>query len=156
MKHLFLISFLVFALSLAVSAQETIDLQVNGVGVYTTEATVIKKLGKPLSRKKGDFPCDEGGAIILRYKGLIIRLIEANNEKGFIVGSVSVTSANRSVSSVKIGTGIKDIQTRFGQSEAETEKSGLKKLSYGMTEGFAYFYFRNNKLVKVYWEFNIC
>lgn len=156
MKQLFLIAFIILISSFAASAQETIDLQVNGVGVYAAEATVIKKLGKPLSRKKGDFPCDEGGATILRYKGLTISLIEANDGTGFIVGSINVTSANWSISNVSVGADIKDIQKRFGQSETETEMSGLKKLSYGMAEGFAYFYFRNNKLIKVYWEFNIC
>lgn len=157
MKQLFLISSLVFAFSFTTAAQETIDLQVNGVGVYTPYSTVVQKLGKPLSEKKGgDFPCNEGGALTLRYKGLIVKLIEANDGTGFIVGSISITSAEWSISGVNIGASIKDIQTRFGQSEVETKESGLENLSYGMAEGFADFYFRNNKLVKVYWEFNIC
>jgi len=157
MKHFFSILFVAFALSITASAQETIDLQVNGVGVYTSYSTVVQKLGKPLSEKKGgEFPCGNDETLTLRYKGLIVRLIEANDGTGFIVGSVSITSAKWSISGVNIGASIKDIQTRFGQSEVETKESGLENLSYGMAEGFADFYFRNNKLVKVYWEFNIC
>ncbi len=132
-------------------------MQINGVGVYTPYSTVIQKLGKPLSEKKdGEFPCENGETLTLRYKGLIVRLIEANDGTGFFVGSISVTSAKWSISGVNIGASIKDIQTKFGQSKVETKESGLKNLSYGMAEGFADFYFRNNKLVEVYWEFNIC
>jgi len=156
MKRFLFILIIAFALSLTASAQ-TIDLQVKGVEIATPYSTVIQKLGKPLSKKKGGtFPCDNSDMLTLRYKGLIVRLIEANDGTGFIVGSVSITSAKWSISGVNIGASIKDIQTRFGQSEVETKKSGLENLSYGMAEGFANFYFRNNKLVKVSWEFNIC
>jgi len=156
MKRFLFILIIAFALSLTASAQ-TIDLQVKGVEIATPYSTVIQKLGKPLSEKKGgEFPCDNSDMLTLRYKGLIVRLIEANDGTGFIVGSVSITSAKWSISGVNIGASIKDIQTRFGQSEVETKESGLENLSYGMAEGFANFYFRNNKLVKVSWEFNIC
>lgn len=144
-----------FALSFTSLAQ-TIDLQVSGVGVTTPYSIVLQKLGKPLSKKKGGtFPCGDE-MLTLRYQGLIVKLIEANDGTGFIVGSVDVTSPKWSVSGINVGASIKDVQTKFGQLEEKTKKSGLENLSYGMAEGFANFYFRNNKLVKISWEFNIC
>lgn len=156
MKRFFFILFVAFALPLTASAQ-TIDLQVSGVGVATPYSIVLQKLGKPLSKKKGGtFPCDNGEMLILRYQGLIVKLIEANDGTGFIVGSVDVTSPKWSISGINVGASIKDVQTKFGQLEEKTKKSGSENLSYGMAEGFANFYFRNNKLVKISWEFNIC
>ena len=156
MKRFFFILFVALALPLTASAQ-TIDLQVNGVGVATPYSIVLQKLGKPLSKKKGGtFPCDNGEMLTLRYQGLIVKLIEANDGTGFIVGSVDVTSPKWSISGINVGASTKDVQTKFGQLEEKTKKSGLENLSYGMAEGFANFYFRNNKLVKISWEFNIC
>jgi hypothetical protein len=156
MKQLvFLFLIVLFALPFTTLAQ-TIDLQVNGVGTTAQYSVVLEKLGKPLSKKKGGvFPCDNGEMLTLRYQGLIVRLIEANDGTGFIVGSIDVTSPKWSVSNINVGASMKDVQAKFGQSD-KTKKSGLENLSYGMAEGFANFYFRNNKLVKISWGFNIC
>lgn len=157
MKQLFLISFVIFASFFAVSAQQMIDLQVNGVKIATPYSVVVQKLGKPSSKKKGGtFPCDNNGEMLtLRYQGLVIKLIEANDGTGYFVGAINITSAKWSASGINIGATVKEVRDRFGNSEL-TKKLGLKNLSYGMGEGFADFYFRNGKLVKINWEFNIC
>jgi hypothetical protein len=152
---LFLVLIVFFALPFTTSAQ-TIDLQINGVQIATPYSTVIQKLGKPLSKNKGGtFPCDSGEVLTLRYPGLIIKFIEANDETGFIVGSVDVVSPKWSVSGISVGASIKKVRAKFGFSES-TKEEGFANLSYGMAEGFANFYFRNKKLVKISWEFNVC
>lgn len=157
MKRLLFISFTIVALSLTASAQ-VIDLQVKDVKIGTPYSEVIKKLGKPLlSKKGGSFPCDTDNSMLtLRYPGLIINLIEAGDGTGFIVASMKVTSPKWSVASgINVGASLKDVRATFGDSEIEKE-SGSQYLSYAMAEGFAKFYFRNNKLIKIAWEFNIC
>jgi hypothetical protein len=150
------ILFVFLAVPLAVFA-ETIDLKVKGVGIGTPYSTVVTKLGKPLSSKKGgSFPCDQGKPmLILRYSGLVIKLIEDNNNQYF-VASMEVTSPKWTASGITIGANIREVQKRFGQNNNLSKEKELENLPYFIEDGYARFYFRNKKLVKVAWELNVC
>ena len=154
MKQLFLVLFTVFALSLAVSAQETIEFDVNGVKIETTEAEVIQKLGKPLSRKKGvsNNECRGGSQVILHYPGLVFDL-DIKDKSG--VAATTVTSPKWSFSGIRIGASISEVEKKFGDGKAERKK-GLDYLNYIVGDGFAEFVFQKGNLVKIYWEFNFC
>ena len=151
MKQLFLVLLAVFALSLAASAQENIELDVNGVKIEATEAEVIQKLGKPSSRKKAaGSECHQGSLLILRYSGLIIEL-----ESLGVVAAATVTSPKWSFSGIRIGASISEVQKKFGISESERKK-GLDYLYYTIGDGGAELIFQKGKLVKIHWEFNFC
>jgi len=156
MKQFFSILFVAFALSLTASAQETIDLQVNGVGMHATEATVVQKLGKPSSRKKGGIvPCHDGETLLTwRYPGLALEFSE-NLEGKFTVFTATVTSPKWSVLGINIGASVGDVRRKFGDGKLTKEK-GLNYLSYYITDGYANFVFKKNKLIKIDWEVNMC
>jgi hypothetical protein len=156
MKRFFLILFVAFVLSLPAPAQ-TIDLQVGGVEIGTTYPTVIQKLGKPVSKKKGGIvPCgsNDETLLTLRYRGLALELTEGLSGK-FFVFTAKVTSPKWSVSGIRVGASVEDVKKKFGSGELTKEK-GLEYLSYYITDGYANFVFQNNKLVKVDWELNLC
>ena len=155
MKHFFSILFIAFALSITASAQEIIDLQVNGVGIGATDTEVILKLGKPTSRKKGRMnECVGGEPLTLRYPGLVLELSEDMDDK-FTVLTVTVTSPKWSVSGISIGASVNQVRKKFGDSKLTKEK-GLEYLNYSISDGYANFVFRKKTLVEIYWELNLC
>jgi hypothetical protein len=131
-------------------------LQVNGVGIGATEATVVQKLGKPSSRKKGGIvPCYAGDVLLtLRYPGLVLELSDDLDGK-LTVFTATVTSPKWSVSGIHIGASVEDVRKKFGNGKL-TNEEGLEYLSYYITDGYANFVFRNNKLIEVNWELNLC
>ena len=156
MKRLFLIYFIMLASLLAVSAQQTIDLQINGVGIGATEAAVVQKLGKPSSKKKGGIvPCYNGDTLLtLRYPGLVLELTE-DLSGNFFVFTTTVTSPKWSVSGINIGANVNEVQKKFGNGKIMKEE-GLEYLSYYITDGYANFVFKKKKLIKIDWELNLC
>jgi hypothetical protein len=145
-----------FALPLTALSQP-LDLKIKGVEIGTPYSTVIRKLGKPLSRKESSgFPCDDGPMLTLHYLGLTIKLIEDNNGRNFFVASMEVTSPKWIISETAIGESIKDVQRKFGKNNKMRKEKGLENLPYFIKDGYANFYFRNKKLVKVAWELNAC
>jgi hypothetical protein len=158
MQRLLLVILFIFpALPLSASAQATLDLKVKGVGVGTTYSTVLKKLGKPLLIKKGNnFPCNnEDPMLTLRYSGLVIELIQDNNRRYFVAG-MKVTSPKWVISGITLGANKEKVRKRFGQNIKLDKEKGLEYLSYYVGDGYGFFYFRNNKLIKITWELNIC
>jgi hypothetical protein len=118
---------------------------------------VIRKLGKPLSARKGaGFPCDDGPLLTLRYSGLRIELIEDSGGRDYFVAAMEVNSLKWITSGIAVGASIKNVRKRFGQNNKTGRERGLENLTYYIKDGYANFYFRNNKLVKVNWELNIC
>jgi hypothetical protein len=156
---LFLISFTFFTLYSSVTAQVT-NFKVNGVGIASTYSVVVKKLGKPLSSKKGGIvPCSEGSTLLtLRYKGLEIWLSKDEAEKSFSVFAIWLTSSKWSVSGINIGSTVKSVKTKFGQPYHQT-RDGLLGLHYNNNRGVsgaASFYFRGNRLKKADMYLNYC
>lgn len=146
----------VFALSAAVSAQQTIDLRFNNIEIATTEAKVIQTLGKPSSREKGGVvPCSNNTDffLLLRYSGLVLEL--ENSGGTSVVATATVTSPKWSVSGIRIGESIGEVKKKLKFGGSRREK-GLHYLIYYNGDGSAEFIFQKGKLVKIYWEFNFC
>jgi len=156
-RFLFFVSLVLLTLPAVASAQR-IDLEVKGIDVGASYQTVLRQLGKPLSRKNGGIvPCSDGSILLtLRYQGLKIELYSDDEGKSFYVFTMEVTSPKWSLSGLNIGATLKDVQAKFVQTRKPTKESGLENLSYFITDGYANFWFRNNKLVKVDWELNLC
>jgi hypothetical protein len=153
---LFFVSLVLFTLPTAASAQ-TIVLQVKGVDIGAKYQTVLRQLGKPLSSKKrGTNPCGNT-KLVLRYSGLTITFDDDGSGRNFIVVVIEVTSPKWEVApGISVGASLADVQKKFSQTEAPTKEKGLENLSYFAGDGYANFYFRNKKLVKVAWELNLC
>ena len=158
-QFLFFVVLVFIALSTNVLAGE-IDLRINGVGLDTKEETVLRKLGKPSSSKRGGIvPCSEGSKLLtLRYPGLEIELSRDEDEQNFSVFSMRVSSPKWAVSGINVGANINDVQTKFGQPYHKTTEDKLLGLHFNNKGGVggASFYFRDNKLKEIYWEINFC
>lgn len=85
-------------------------------------------------------------------------LLSDDKGKNFIVVSVEVNSPNWLVSGIKVGADRKSVRIKFGEPLEIKNESGLESWSYvnNGNDGFAGFYFRNNKLVKIIWESALC
>lgn len=147
------------ALPTTTSAGE-IDLRINGVGLGTSHSRVLRQLGKPLHTERGGFnECGNDITITLHYPGLVIELLGDGKGQNFIVFSIELTSSKWSVASgISVGANAKDVQAKFGQPLEKRLESGVESWSYVNkgNDGFAGFYFRDKKLVKVVWEYTIC
>jgi len=153
MKRL-LFLFIFLALSTTVSA-DVINLQVKGVTVGTQYLTVLHRLGKPLQSKEGgSFPCGDK-LMTLRYPGLVIKLVGDGRKQDFSVVLIEATSSKWSIArGINIGTKLKDVRAKFGKTN--NKKADSNNLFYFITDGWANFYFKKNRLVKVIWEENLC
>ena len=141
---------------LADDLPQTIKLEVKGVDIGTSYQDVLSQLGKPLSSKKrGTNPCG-GAKLTLRYSDLTVNLDPDADEQNFIVVLIEVTSPKWEVSGISIGASLEEARAKFGKSSELRKENGLNYVSYFVTDGYANFYFRNNKLVKVNWELNLC
>lgn len=181
MKNFILHILLMTAIFLTASVHavsQTIDLDVNGISITSSYETVIEKLGKPRSEKKGGIvPCQEGRTLVtLRYPGLVLKLDNNDEGKDFGVFEVEVTSKKWLVNGTRIGTSKDDVNAdsysslntqpiqigaskdaviaKFGPGR-ELEDNGKPFLGY-FIDGYARFYFKNDRLTKIIWEFNFC
>jgi hypothetical protein len=141
-----------------IGRSKPIHLSVKGVDIGATTADVVSKLGNPKSsQKRGENPCG-GAKLSYLYDGLLVDFDPDYNDEHFEVVAVEVTSQNWEIApGILIGVSVKDVLTKFGRPaffpEAETETSTL---GYWITDGGADFYFRDDRLVKVRWEENLC
>lgn len=94
--------------------------------------------------------------LTLRYSGLVVKLIEGSGGRNFFVASMEVTSPKWITSGITVGASIKDVRERFGQNNELSKEKGLNTLPYFIKDGYANFYFRNKRLVKMAWELNVC
>jgi len=95
--------------------------------------------------------------MILRYSGLVIKLDADGNGRNFSVISIEAVSPKWFVApKIGVGATLEKVRAKFGRTEKPVKESGLEKLSYFITDGYANFYFRNKKLVRVIWEENLC
>jgi hypothetical protein len=156
MKRVLLFIFIAFIVFPLTASAQTIELKVNGIEIGAYYSTVLKKLGKPLSKKKGgSFPCDDDRMMTMRYAGLILKLIPDNNNRYF-VAAMEVTSRKWVTSGIMVGANIKDVQRRFGRNDKPRKEKVSENLPYFIKDGYANFYFRNKKLVRINWELNAC
>jgi hypothetical protein len=133
------------------------DLTIKGIGLDSNDKDVIKKLGKPRSRKSiGFYNCEETKAIF--YKGLEMSLAENTETKNWEVYQIELTSSNFQLDSgIKIGDSIESIKQKIGKDFSERKEKSITELDYyDGNYGWATFYFRNNKLEKINWLYNFC
>lgn len=133
------------------------DLTINAIGLDSTEENVVKTLGKPRSIKKQFNGCLDDQMKTFFYKGLELSLSENLETKKWEVFEIELTSSKWQLDSgIKIGDSIESVKQKIGKDFSESEEKGVVCLSYGNTNGGATFYFRNNKLEKISWDYTIC
>jgi hypothetical protein len=147
----------VFGYLLASASAQTISVDVNGIDIGSSRSEVQRRLGKPVSSRIGGIvPCNDGSIRrTLRYPGLIMHLESSRQSRDFGVYDISVTSARWSIAGIKIGATRSAVVAKFGNGRVLRE-NGKPYLTYFIKDGYASFYFTNNRLTKVFWEFNFC
>ncbi len=138
-----------------------VDLKINGIGIASSYATVLRKLGKPLDQKKekalADHSCsgETETVITLKYPGLQIVCLGDANGKQVMVTSIEITSSKWLVRpDIKLGATRQEIRTRLGK-QGQSEKDAL---FYCTKEnlGTVKFTFAKNKLVKILMAETLC
>jgi hypothetical protein len=153
-KSLLFILCIIFILPLAISGQ-TNSFKIKGVEVGTWYSTAIRKLGKPISDKTGgNYPCDDGKMKTVRYNGLVLKFVESYPGKNFFVASMEITSSRWTVSGIRIGATLKDVQAKFSGEVRNEDGSEI----YGgfIKDGYLNFFFKNGRLVRITSEENLC
>ena len=159
MKQFLLTMFFLLPGLAAPAFAKEIDLRVGGVGLGSTEAQVLRRLGAPRAIEKGEEnACGGGWEKTFRYDGLSLVLLSDENGADYDVIGVEVTSAAWTVSGLKIGAHRAAVRARFGASLEAADDGGLERWSYVNwgNDGFAGFYFAAGKLVRISWQSNLC
>jgi hypothetical protein len=132
------------------------NLKIKNIGLSSPLSNVLSQLGKPLkSKNSGTYPCGNTEKT-LRYSGLRIKLEKDNKGNDYRVVSIEVASSAWSVSGIRIGENIENVKAKLKYRYDTTKESEIEGLHYGNGDGVASFYFRDNKLVKINWEYNWC
>lgn len=135
------------------------DLTIKGIGLgrQSYEKDVMKAFGNPLSVRSTVFNClGDVPAKTFAYNGLRLTLVYApvNN---FLVYEVELTSNKWQLDSgIKIGDNIDSVKQKIGKDFSERNEKGGIYLQFDHDDGWARFYFRNNKLEKIHWLYNYC
>lgn len=161
---------LLFAVVLAVILFSTtaladgVNLKINGVGLGTSYATVIKNFGKPQKIKKvrdpgGSGDCggdnDPSTELTLTYPALVIILSGQNSLGTQTVERIKMSSASKQmVSGIKMGATQKQVIAKLGKSTFAT-KTSLGYTNRGGDLGID-FNFTNGKLTSVEWWTATC
>ena len=135
------------------------DLTIKGIGLgrENYEKEVIEALGKPNSIKNTIFNClGDVPAKTLVYNGLKLTLVY-EPVGNFDAYEVELTSNKWQLDSgIKIGDNIESVKQKIGKDFSERAEKGVIELRFINNEGWAAFYFRNNRLEKVHWLYNYC
>ena len=141
-----------------------VDLQVSGVESGTSYGVLLRKFGKPASRKsvftERELSCTGSDItnLTLRYSGLEIVLVDDGYGRNFEVVEIVVTSNRWQASGIRIGAGPNEIVRRFGKPNSR-EKRGDRMLYQYVTPGnlgTVNFEFRSSKLVKIVMSETLC
>ena len=142
-----------------------VDFRLKGVGLGSSHALVLRRLGRPISSKREKIPDDFGvcgGAytsLRLRYQGAEIELMGDLRGRDFMVISMEVTSSNFLIApGVKIGMTEEETRSKIGAALQERTESGVRILNYITkgNEGGAGLHFRDGRLIKVDWGYTMC
>lgn len=145
----------------AIGFGQTVDpakLKVNGVGLDSTYARVVKALGKPV--KNG--PATEEGCIggrekYVEFDGARFYFMDGDSKGGktFEVKSFNITAPKYVVSGLKVGDTELAVRRRLGSKfvKQDDEESGAVVWSYEFPEtgnpGFTSIYIKRGKIVKI-------
>ncbi len=105
-----------------------IDFGIKGVRVYTSEAKVLQKLGKPSQSIKGVVDgCGSEFQKTLRYPGLVLVLEGDSKGRNYSVIAIDVSSSKWMDNSVlKIGADVKDVEAAFDQPNLKEADKGKR------------------------------
>lgn len=96
--------------------------------------------------------------LTLFYSGLEIMLLGDDKGRNLNVHSIEITSKEWVASGITLDADIKDVRSRFGEPNEQTDESNQNVLRY-VTKGnlgVVNFYFQNNKLVKIEMVETLC
>ena len=123
---------------------QVINPRIKGLSIGSKYKDIVKNLGRPISDKLGgNVPCGGDTMRTLFYKGLVLRL-EVGGTRPLGLYKVEVSSPKWSVSGLRIGARRIDVVKKFGPGP------------YFISDGYARFQFKRNRLLKMEWEFNFC
>lgn len=140
-----------------------VDLRVKGVGLGSSYARVVSRLGRPISSKREkilDETCGPAHTLLrLRYKGAVVELMGDLQGRNFEVVTIEVTSAQMLVTpGVKVGLTEQTTRSKLGapwQTRNESDYLILNYVTKG-NDGGAALYFRDGRLVKIQWQYTLC
>ena len=142
-----------------------IDFRIKGVGLGSSHAQVLRRLGRPISSKREKIPDDFGvcggsyTSLRLRYHGVEIELMGDLRGRHFQVISMEVTSPKLLIApGLRIGITEEEMRFKIGAPFQEKTESGFRILNYVTkgNEGGAGLYIRDGRLVKVQWDYTMC
>ena len=142
-----------------------IDFRVKGVGLGSSHALVLRRLGRPISSKREKIPDHYGicggsyTSLRLRYQGVEIELMGDLRGRDFQVMSMEVTSSKFLIApGLRIGMTEEEMRSKIGAPFQEKTESGFRILNYVTkdNEGGAGLYIRDGRLVKVQWDYVMC
>lgn len=168
MKHL--IQSLAFSLAVAFAAPlfgqvHPAKLTINGVGLGSTYAQVLRALGKPVKDARPTREeCIGAREKPVEYRGLSIHFMDGDSRDGktFEVKSFEVTAGRWEVSGVKIGDGEAVVRRRFGRkyNVDNNPETGERSWSYDMGDahgpGTTIVTFKNGKVVSIASAYIVC
>lgn len=140
-----------------------VDLRVKGVGLGSSYAVLLRQTGRPVSshrEKIHDETCGPAHTSLeLKYNGAVLELVGDLQGRDFKVVSFEVTSPRLIMSpGIKIGMSQEKAQSKLGTPWQISNESGFRILNYVTkgNDGGVFLYFRNGRLVKVYWRYTLC
>ena len=130
--------------------------EVNGVGIGTAYAEVLERFGKPVSIKtKGENPCG-GRKTQVRFEGIEFSF-DPHEEKKNIVVLIEITSPKWELSpGVRVGNSMDEVRDKMNGTGKHSKDAGFDVLGYGDGDGYLTFYFRDNKLIRITRDLNLC
>jgi hypothetical protein len=142
-----------------------VDFRVQGIGLGSSYALVLRQPGRPISSKREKI-VDEYEvcgppytSLELRYEGAVIELMSDLRWRNFKVVSMEVTSPQLLIApGIKIGMTEKQIRSKLGVPWQERNEAGFQILDYVTkgNDGGAGLHFVAGRLVKVHWQYTLC
>lgn len=140
-----------------------VDFRVRGVGLGSGLTAVVRKFGKPKSRKQEkitDDTCSPPHSVLtLTYEGITFELDGDLRGRGFEVVSIEATTPELLITpGIRIGMNEKQVRFKLQTPQEENDEGGMHRLFYVTrgNDGGASLYFRNGKVVKVFWTYTLC
>lgn len=132
-----------------------VDLTINGVRSGTSDAKVKQLLGKPKSDRRGQYDDCAGYVRYLTYDGLIVEVISSEQDKGYTVTHMELTSSKYEIApGLHIGDPVSRVRELYGEPVNEDGES-ISYVTKG-NEGWVGFYFRDGKIVRVEMTETLC
>ena len=142
-----------------------VELRVQGIGLGSSYALVLRQFGRPLANKREKI-VDEHEvcgpsytSLHLSYEGTVIELRGDLRGRNFKVVSMEVTSPELLIApGIKIGMNEKEVRSKLGVPFQERSESGFHILNYATkgNDGGAGFHFVGGRLLKVEWQYTLC